>query len=277
MTPNALAVMAIRSVLAIAAVGILINSLEYLYAAYTFGASGVYSWKVMRVRFAGVFGRRLEGLMDAAFKRLDVRAVLVVRMASTVVAVLSPIDSLAFGVAMWTLLSSSLVFNLRRVIGDDGSDQMLSIIVLTLTLCAGPQGTPLTHEVALWSLALQACLSYCAAGIAKLISPQWRGGDAIFKIFNTVTYGSEPVARFLSHTHRLNFFLCWTVMVVESAFPLCLVLPVPLALAFLAWGAVFHLGNAVIMGLNVFFWAFLATYPAILYVNSVVTRWIATG
>jgi len=36
-------------------------------------------------------------------------------------------------------------------------------------------------------------------------------------------------------------------------------------LVFLGWGLAFHLMNALVMGLNSFLWAFLATYGAIIY------------
>jgi hypothetical protein len=30
---------------------------------------------------------------------------------------------------------------------------------------------------------------------------------------------------------------------------------------------IFHASTAIVMGLNTFFWAFLATYPAVFFVN----------
>jgi hypothetical protein len=39
----------------------------------------------------------------------------------------------------------------------------------------------------------------------------------------------------------------------------------PWRLLFLGWGVAFHLGCAVVMGLNNFLWAFIATYPALLF------------
>jgi hypothetical protein len=55
-------------------------------------------------------------------------------------------------------------------------------------------------------------------------------------------------------------------MVMETLFPLCLVLPAPWGWALLGWGVLFHVLCAVIMGFNGFLWAFLAAYPAIRYV-----------
>jgi len=96
----------------------------------------------------------------------------------------------------------------------------------------------------------------------------WRQGDAVYYIFNTESYGLAPVATFL-HAHPLiRAWATWSTMVMETLFPLVLVLPLPLGAVFLAWGLLFHLANAVVMGLNSFLWSFAATYPAIVYCAS---------
>ena len=41
-------------------------------------------------------------------------------------------------------------------------------------------------------------------------------------------------------------------------------------------GLLFHMFNAFVMGLNKFFWAFLSTYPAILYCNYQIEGWLNT-
>jgi hypothetical protein len=55
------------------------------------------------------------------------------------------------------------------------------------------------------------------------------------------------------------------VVAAEVAFPLALPLGYPYGLVLLGWGVVFHAANALVMGINSFFWSFVATYPAILY------------
>lgn len=59
--------------------------------------------------------------------------------------------------------------------------------------------------------------------------------------------------------------LTWTTWGLECSFPLVLVVGFPAGYLWLGWGAVFHLGIAVVLGLNTFPWAWLATYPAIIY------------
>jgi hypothetical protein len=59
----------------------------------------------------------------------------------------------------------------------------------------------------------------------------------------------------------------WSVIIVECAFPLVVIAPFPLMVVLLSLGMLFHLLCAVIMGLNSFLWAFVATYPALVFAN----------
>ena len=58
-----------------------------------------------------------------------------------------------------------------------------------------------------------------------------------------------------------------TIVVTEALFPLVLLVPHSIGLYFLVGGALFHASCAFVMGLNSFFWAFVATYPAIYFLR----------
>ena len=58
---------------------------------------------------------------------------------------------------------------------------------------------------------------------------------------------------------------CWLTIVFELGFAGVLWLPEPAGLALLATGLAFHVTTAVMMGLNVFVWAFAAAYPAVMF------------
>jgi hypothetical protein len=106
------------------------------------------------------------------------------------------------------------------------------------------------------------------AGVAKLFSKSWRSGIAVFQIMNTESFGSEGVAKVLLNASPvLKTALSWSVMLFEALFFVVLILPWPWFFVVLILGIAFHFYNAVIMGLNNFFWVFLATYPAIIYTN----------
>jgi len=255
-------------VLFICVCGLIVSTLEYLAIGRSFSSVGVYSWKIIQLRFNAPHGRYIKSAFDVLFNEKGVKVLLILRLLSLLLVLAVPIDGAWFSLVISLLVVNNLAFNWRRLLGDDGSDQMSSIILITLALCVGTRGSEFILNVGLWFIALQACLSYNAAGIAKLISPQWRSGEAIYRIFNTGTYGLKWVARFLENHRGMCVLLCWSVIIMETLFPLCLVLPEPWNWTFFIWGALFHLQCAVIMGLNSFLWAFIATYPAIIYVSS---------
>src|SRR5262245_63328048 len=92
----------------------------------------------------------------------------------------------------------------------------------------------------------------------------WRSGTALSAILGTASHGQEWAARTLRDHPRISMGLTWSVILLEVMFPLLLVGPLPLAFAVLTAGLLFHIGCAVLMGLNSFVWAFPATYPCLL-------------
>lgn len=165
---------------------------------------------------------------------------------------------------------SSLLFTFRSVVGLDGADQMNGIITITLFLVYAID-EEVIYKAGLIFIAAQSILSYLVAGIAKLRSVKWWNGQAVFEIMNTRTYGYRSVANKLSQAPRfVNIILCRSVILFEIFFIALLFLPSPGLYIFIGLGILFHLYNAVAMGLNNFFWAFLATYPALLYVHTLI-------
>jgi hypothetical protein len=157
-----------------------------------------------------------------------------------------------------------MVMTYRSGYGEDGSDQMLTIVAAgLLSFALLPESTP-WRPIGLWFIAAQSVLSYTAAGISKLAAPLWRNGRASLMIFRTETYSNPTVAHMLERSRAAQIALAWTTILFECLFPLALFAPMPVAVTLLALGFVFHLANAFVMGLNVFFWAFVATYPAVL-------------
>jgi hypothetical protein len=257
----------------IAGLGAMISTLEWIYNRRQLANGGLYDWEVVGSRrFAfgtGLRARLARGLLQYR----PYLTVLEVRLGAVAILPLAIwIGNSVFVIAiLMPAVLTTLLMNLRSIYGMDGSDQMTTQIYVALLL-GYISGTQLGLTVALWYIALQACLSYFTSGVAKAISPEWRQGTCTFRIFNTRTYGYEPVARLLRDRPRLTRLLDWSAFLVEMAFPLALVLGFPLVLLFVAWGVAFHIMNAVVMGLNSFFWAFTATYPAVIYVSVMIAN-----
>jgi hypothetical protein len=201
-----------------------------------------------------------------------VRVFLFVRIFAILLTVAAPFDSIIFLVSLLYIVVFAVLFQFRRAFGDDGSDQMSFIIIATMLLFLGPFTGDTTKEIGLYFIAIQSCISYATSGIAKLVSKTWRTGQAVYKILNTAAYGSQSISSYLKGKTALGYLLCWSTIIFESLFPLSIVASGPFLWMFLIWGFFFHLSIAFVMGLNSFLWAFISTYPAIIYTSAKISE-----
>ncbi|HET7038142.1 MAG TPA: hypothetical protein VFI42_20885 [Thermomicrobiaceae bacterium] len=253
----------------IAAIGAAISSLEWICNRRQLMDDGLFSWQVTGSRPIAVGSGPVPRILNLLLSFRWFQGILVIRLVALLW--LPVLLWLGHGVlvALLIIVGTSLLLNLRSPFGMDGSDQM-SMQVFG-ALCLGfVAHSDLGLKASLWFIAAQACLSYFTSGAAKAFSSHWRRGDIVFAIFNTRTYGFEPVARFLYPRPVANKMATYGAMAMECAFPLVLIAGWPAALLFIAWGVAFHFMNAVVMGLNSFFWSFLSTYPAVIYTSLVV-------
>jgi hypothetical protein len=121
-------------------------------------------------------------------------------------------------------------------------------------------------RVALWYVAVQSLSSYFVSGWVKLMRPEWRSGRALTVFLDNAVYGPLP-ADSIYRQPQLAMLCSWGFIVWEGLFPLAF-LDVRLAVMFCAVAAVFHFLVFWFFGLNRFFWAWLSTFPAILYCAS---------
>jgi hypothetical protein len=247
------------------------SELFYLYRAKEFHEEGFFAWKILRLdthKFkVGGFGA-IPDLLDRLFEGRRFRMLLLIYLLVVIGLVVFHPYSAGFSCCAFILLLTMIAIQLRYSFGGEGSDQMNVILLFSLFAGFSFFSSRKMGEYAIFFIAGQSCLSYFSAGMAKLVSTQWRKGDAVFRIFNTGTFGNARVARFLVNKKRLCLFLSWSVIIAECLFPLSIWLSPKLIIAFIIWGCCFHLANALVMGLNVFVWSFAATYPCIIYTSA---------
>jgi hypothetical protein len=247
-----------------AALGLLICSLEYLRRPHTLGDAGLMSWPVTRLRHRRLASGPLGASLDVAVRYPSVLGVLAVRAALAAAVLLLP-GPLAVSPALTIPLAlTTLLILLHSSYGLDGADQMLWILVGGLALVTLSNAAD-ASRIYLWFVALQACLSYFVAGVAKLTARGWRDGSFLVAIAQTSMYGHQRISQFLAARQPTATTISWLIILWESMFPVVLVVPEPIAAVLLCVGIVFHFVNAVVMGLNTFFVAFVATYPAIAF------------
>lgn len=153
------------------------------------------------------------------------------------------------------------------------ADHISNIVVVAILL--GLLGSADAMTTALGFIGLQACVVYVTAGVAKLRNPHWRNGAYIAGMVSTRTFGNRWIARTVLGLPAGSFVAAWLVILLETLFPLVLVLPTDLAIAGLIAMTCFHATAAAIMGFNLFFFAFPATFPAVLFLNLQLRLWLA--
>jgi len=146
-----------------------------------------------------------------------------------------------------------------------GADRM-SLLILSCLVLAQLAPTVYWREVAFGYLAVQLILSYFISGWVKIINPDWRNGLALSDVFQFSAYPVSESLRKWSQSPRLLFSMSWAVIMLELLFPFALLSSTSLTIA-LMLTAGFHLSNAILFGLNRFFWIWLAAYPSILWLQ----------
>lgn len=172
-------------------------------------------------------------------------------------------------VSLAVLLAAGIA-TLRRYDGpyNGGSDRM-RLLLLSGLLTARLAPSARWSAVALAYVAVQVVLSYTMAGWVKLANPDWRSGRALVDVFAWSTYPVSDGLRAWAARPALLRAAAWAMLAFEAAFPAALLHPVALR-ATLAAALTFHLINAAVFGLNRFVWAWVASYPLLLWFQQAV-------
>jgi hypothetical protein len=249
-------------------IGVAIDAAAGLSAREAMSERGIFAPRLLRTGWKRWLDGRASRPLSALFGYPQVLTLFVAQLvgASALLAVPWLSGSLqavvgALGAAV--VLGARMLLHARIQLGNDGSDQMMLVVVMSVLVGWLTIGTPIA-VVAVWYAALQLLLSYLVAGIAKLSSATWRRGSAVPAILNTVGLGWPALARTLRRHHVLSFGLCWSVIAFECLMPATVLLGSPGIYVVLACGLAFHVGIAVTMGLGTFLWAFAGAYPALL-------------
>jgi hypothetical protein len=165
------------------------------------------------------------------------------------------------------LFAIALVLLLRWRGAFNGGSDFMTLVGLTGLLIAHTvgafKGMDLGWRAGLWYVTLQSLTSYFMSGWVKLLHPSWRSGRALPQFLDTGIYG--PLAPHSVYRKPwLARTISWTFTVWEGLFPLAL-LDARLAVLFCTVAAVFHFLVFRFFGLNRFFWAWVATYPAMVW------------
>jgi hypothetical protein len=172
---------------------------------------------------------------------------------------------IAISVCLAVILFSHYYQEVRGLYGLDGSFQVTYICSACLLLGSFTSPGTLAFALCIWYVFIQCILSYVVAGIAKSLGKPWRDGTAVGLVLGTHTYGSVALAtRLVDHPHIVAA-MTYSVLAFELSFPIVALLSEPLMMCFLMLAVMFHIANALVMGLNQFLLSFICFYPSILF------------
>jgi hypothetical protein len=239
--------------------GAVLAATELLSLRRQISAAGHFSWANDRTRFRAALSNGTIALLDAVCDYPRFLYLLSLQALCGVFLVFSGSPTVRLCLLLVVLCVHLLT--MIRSPWTDGSDQMLTIVLLSL-VCFYITPDPMLRKAALWFLALQAILAYVTAGVLKLWSKAWLNGTMLQESANQ-GLAREVFGKFLPKGVRINQLLCWSVIALECSFPL-VVVPWPVVcVSILCAGILLHLINAVALGLPRFIFTFVAAYPAI--------------
>ena len=254
--------LAVRTLECLCAWSLGIQTLEFLRLLPHQQSGGVWSWAIQRddLAHSTTWVQRGFGfLYSQRIHRLHLQLRLLMAISLVVV-----------GATIWNssflLLSTLLVLIRWRGAFNGGSDFMTLVVLSGIFLAqviAPWLGSALAWKAGLWYITIHALSSYFLSGAVKLLYAGWRDGRALPVLLSGGLYG--PLATDSLLRHRVIAIGCaWSFILWECAFPLALFDPRVTAL-WCVVGAGFHWMVFWYFGLNRFFWAWLCTYPALIY------------
>jgi hypothetical protein len=251
----------------LAGVGVAIDAAAGIWTRTALSDAGIFAFGPLQTGWKRWLHGRMSRSLSWLFRYPQVLVLFVVQLTGAGGLLAIPLLSGAWrpvvgACAAALVVAARMLMHARTQLGNDGSDQMTLVVLMSTLVGWLTIGTEIA-VVAVCYAALQLMLSYVAAGVAKLGSRTWRDGSALPAILNTVGLGRPALSRFLRPRPRLSMTLSWGVIGFECLAPAWLLLGPSGAGALIVLGCGFHASIAYTMGLNTFFWAFTATYPAL--------------
>ena len=242
------------------ALSLLIQTVEFLRLRAATDEHGLWSWSLQRRDIPSAMWRRM---LDVLFTPWVHQLHLWMRLVAALALI---VQGGSLGLMVFLFLGNVLILIRWRGAFNGGSD-FLTLAVLTGLLVAYAVAawgdTGLGMKAGLWYIGIQSVTSYFMSGAVKILQPEWRSGRAMTIFLNAAIYGPLP-ARHPLRRPRWAQLGSWIFILWECLFPLALI-NATWAFAMCAVAVLFHFLVFWFFGLNRFFWAWVASFPAIIW------------
>ena len=236
-----------------------ISAFEIIKSKQVFDKGGLLDWRINKLYYP-----RIANILNKyQFKIVSLQIVKIIFSTIIFLQVLLMEKPLYLTTCLSIIFITHLLQNFRIPFGRDGSDQMITVVLFGLILMSWNHNT-LIFQLGVMFISVQCILCYTTSGWSKWVSPIWRNQPVLIDILDTKSYGFQTVAKWLNNNKILCRAVALFVMTFQASFPLIIFMPPEGIYLYLTIGALFHLSIAIVMGLNTFFWSFIACYPILL-------------
>ncbi len=242
---------------------VILQSIEMINLRERFSHSGPWAWHVVKSDFEDL-PRLAKNAFDFLFRDHRFLYLELTRLLVAIMLISGLVPANAQPPIYTLVLLITLLGSIRfRGTFNGGSDSMIFILISAITVQAWFANNFTVTRGALTYVAIHSIISYAISGFVKLKNPAWRSGLTLQLYLHNSTYDVPKVLKNMI-SKNVSIIATWLLIIFELGFALILIWP-QTAPIFLVTGAAFHLGAFATFGLNRFFFAWMATYPAILW------------
>ena len=256
--------LAIRSFEILLALSLIVQTTEYLVLARRQDVHAVWMWSVQKGDLQ--HSHRIVGLIFNLLYRDEIH---ILHLSLRLICAISFIWGVTLVSSLFIFFSTIVLLIRWRGAFNGGSDFMTVVAVTGLVIAMVATefvDKERAWNVALWYVAIHSITSYFMSGAVKLLNSHWRNGGALIYFLDRGLYG--PLSEYsLFKRPVIAILASWSFIIWEILFPLVLFDEV-IAVAFVITAFGFHLLVFRFFGLNRFVWAWVVTFPAIIYCSN---------
>lgn len=256
----------------IVAIGTTISSLEWISINKSFDRTGLFSWNPRKSRRKIFFAS--EHLFEVLYSRWGFVVSQLLKTILSLVIIVSSTDVANLSVLFLSLFALDLFESYRGAESSTGADQLLKMLHLICFLHF-VLGSELVSSALLVLIFLFLVLAYSTSGWIRIFQEKWRTGENLLVVLRQETYGNKYFWMLASSRTTLTKVISISILVFEILIVVTPFVPLEITIIYLVLGVCFHIINAIVMGLNIFVWAFPATYPAVIWLNLNLSDYLA--
>ncbi len=234
----------------ILSIGLIVNSLEYFFLIFKKQTLESFPWRILKRKSFSYLPLGSDTTLKALVAFNFMFAILLFNISSPIIL------GFLFLIQWLFVVRFGGTFN-----GGSDSLQLLLLFCLFLHFCFDTNS--FISIASILYLAVQVLLSYLIAGLKKFKSKDWLTGKALQKLAFNRSFSLPSFITNLFQNRLISTITGYLVLVFELSF-VAILIPKLTGIYFLL-GFLFHLINFFIFGLNRFFFAWMATYPILLF------------